>query len=111
MVLATLKLQLLGAVVALDGAHVSHEVTFELAKWPTCKNSTDVRGLWELSHIRLQILQKSPNLLKRLASAAVPAKLYFSEDVKICESPVLYGIALLRNVAGLLIELSVTISQ
>ncbi len=36
MVLATPRLQLLGAEVALDGAHISHEVTAKLAKWPTC---------------------------------------------------------------------------
>src|SRR6266436_7855801 len=44
MVLATPRLQLLGAEVALDGAHVSHEVTAKLAKWPTCTNPTEVRG-------------------------------------------------------------------
>ena len=36
MVLATPLLQLLGAEVALDGTHISHEVTAKLAKWPTC---------------------------------------------------------------------------
>src|SRR5258707_14853316 len=44
MVLATPCLQLLGAEVALDGAHISHEVTAKLAKWPTCRNPTEVRG-------------------------------------------------------------------
>src|SRR5258706_415122 len=44
MVLATPRLQLLGAEVALDGAHISHEVTAKLAKWPTCTNPTEVRG-------------------------------------------------------------------
>src|SRR5260370_18429377 len=44
MVLATLRLQLLGAEVALDGAHVSHKVTAKLAKWPTCQNPTEVWG-------------------------------------------------------------------
>ncbi len=44
MVLATLRLQLLGAEVALDGGHVSHEVTAKLAKWPMCRNPTEVRG-------------------------------------------------------------------
>ena len=44
MVLATPQLQLLGAEVALDGVHVSHEVTAKLAKWPTCQNPTEVRG-------------------------------------------------------------------
>src|SRR5258708_2948173 len=44
MVLATPRLQLLGAEVALDGAHVLHEVTAKLAKWPTCRNPTEVRG-------------------------------------------------------------------
>ncbi len=42
MVLATPRMQLLGAEVALDGAHVSHEVTAKLVKWPTCKNPTEV---------------------------------------------------------------------
>src|SRR5258708_21947022 len=44
MVLATLRLQLLGVEVALDGAHVLHEVMAKLAKWPTCENPTEVRG-------------------------------------------------------------------
>src|SRR5258705_11949253 len=44
MVLATPRMQLLGAEVALDRAHVSHEVTAKLAKWPTCKNPTKVQG-------------------------------------------------------------------
>ncbi len=44
MVLAMPRLQLLGAEVAIDGAHVSHEVTVKLARWPVCKNPTEVRG-------------------------------------------------------------------
>ena len=44
MVLAMLRLQLLGAEVAIDGAHVSHEVTAKLARWPVCKNPMEVRG-------------------------------------------------------------------
>ena len=44
MVLVTLRLQLLGAEVALDGAHVLHEVTAKLAKWPSCRNLTEVGG-------------------------------------------------------------------
>ena len=36
MVLATPRLQLLGTEVALDGVHVSHEITTKLAKWPVC---------------------------------------------------------------------------
>ena len=44
MVLAMPRLQLLGAEVAIDGAHVSHEVTTKLARWPPCKNSMEVRG-------------------------------------------------------------------
>ena len=44
MVLATPRLQLLGAEVALDGVHISHEVMAKLAKWPTCRNPTEVRG-------------------------------------------------------------------
>src|SRR5258708_1063537 len=44
MVLATPWLQLRGAEGALDGAHVSHEVTAKLAKWLTCKTPTEVCG-------------------------------------------------------------------
>ncbi len=44
MVLATPRLQLLGAEVDLKGAHVSHEVTAKLARWPTCRNPTKVQG-------------------------------------------------------------------
>ncbi len=44
MVLVTPRLQLLGAEVALDGAHVLHEVTAKLAKWPSCRNLTEVGG-------------------------------------------------------------------
>src|SRR5260221_5725552 len=44
MVLVTPRLQLLGAEVAIDGAHVSHEVTAKLARWPPCRNPMEVRG-------------------------------------------------------------------
>ncbi len=44
MVLATLRLQLLGVEVAINGAHVLHEVTAKLARWLVCKNPTEVRG-------------------------------------------------------------------
>ena len=44
MVLATPQLQLLGTEATLDRAHISHEVTAKLAKWPTCRNATKVRG-------------------------------------------------------------------
>src|SRR5258708_37427443 len=44
MVLVMLRLQLLGVEVAINGAHVSHEVMTKLARWPVCKNPTEVRG-------------------------------------------------------------------
>src|SRR5258708_20602241 len=44
MVLVTPRLELLGAEVAIDGAHVLHEVTAKLAKWPSCRNLTEVGG-------------------------------------------------------------------
>src|SRR5260221_661006 len=44
MVLATLRLQLLGVEVAINRAHVLHEVTVKLARWPVCKNPMEVRG-------------------------------------------------------------------
>src|SRR5258708_9222009 len=44
MVLAMPRLQLLGVEVVIDGAHVSHEVTAKLARWPPCRNPMEVRG-------------------------------------------------------------------
>src|SRR5258708_14115135 len=44
MVLVMPRLQLLGVEVAINGAHVSHEVTVKLARWPVCKNPMEVRG-------------------------------------------------------------------
>src|SRR5260221_9897762 len=103
MVLATLRLQLLGAEVALDGAHVSHEVTAKLAKWPTCRNPTEVWGFlgtvgvvrrWIRDFARIAkpltlLTKKMPlhefkwteeaqdamDLLKHLATTAVPVRL------------------------------------
>ena len=102
MILATPRLQLLGAEVALDGAHVSHEVTAKLAKWPTCRNPTEVRGfLGTVGVVRRWIrdfakiakpltaltrkmaphefewteeAQDAMDLLKHLASVAVPVQ-------------------------------------
>src|SRR5258708_9712565 len=103
MVLATPRLQLLGAEVALDGAHVSHEVTAKLAKWPTCRNPTEVWGFlgtvgvvrrWIRDFARIAkpltlLTKKMPlhefkwteeaqdamDLLKHLATTAVPVRL------------------------------------
>src|SRR5260221_5726346 len=102
MVLATLRLQLLGAEVALDGAHVSHEVTAKLAKWPTCRNPTEVWGFlgtvgvvrrWIRDFARIakpltlltkklplhklkwtEEAQDAMNLLKHLATPAIPVR-------------------------------------
>ena len=43
-VLATPCLAMLGAIVSIDGMHVSHEVTAKLKNWPPCRNPTEVRG-------------------------------------------------------------------
>ena len=43
-VIATPRMQLLGAEVSINGAHISHEITAKLAKWPACQNPTEVRG-------------------------------------------------------------------
>src|SRR5260221_3623696 len=103
-------MQLLGAEVALDGAHVSHEVTAKLAKWPTCKNPTKVQGfLGTVGVVRhwirdfakiakpLMLLtkkmtlsefkwteeaQESMELLKHLASTAVPIRMLDYELVR-----------------------------
>src|SRR5258708_581376 len=102
MVLATPRLQLLGAEVVLDGAHVSHEVTAKLAKWLTCQNPTEVQGFlgtvgavqhWIHDFTRIvkpltALTQKMPlsefewteeaqdamELLKHLATMAIPVQ-------------------------------------
>ena len=102
MVLAMPRLQLLGTEVALDRAHVSHEVTVKLAKWSTCRNPTEVRGfLGTVGIVRWWIrdftkiakpltaltkkmapnefewnngTQEAMELLKHLASTAVPVR-------------------------------------
>ena len=43
-VIATPRMQLLGAEVLINGAHISHEITAKLAKWLACRNPTKVRG-------------------------------------------------------------------
>ena len=43
-VLATPCLAMLGAIVSIDGMHVSHEVTAKLKNWPSCRNPTEVQG-------------------------------------------------------------------
>src|SRR5260221_559752 len=103
MVLVTLRLQLLGAEVMIDGAHVSHEVTAKLARWPACRNPTEVRGflgtvgvVWrwirDFTKIAKPLMlltkkmtlsefewteeaQESMELLKHLASTAVPVRM------------------------------------
>jgi len=103
MVLVTPRLQLLGAEVMIDGAHVSHKVTTKLARWPACRNPTEVRGflgtvgvVWRwirdfakiakplmlltkkmtLSEFKwTEEAQESMELLKHLASTAVPIRM------------------------------------
>src|SRR5258705_2255591 len=61
-------MQLLGAEVALDGAHVSHEVTAKLAKWPTCKNPTEVQGFLETVGIVQCWIQDFAKIVKPLTA-------------------------------------------
>src|SRR5258708_33874839 len=103
MVLVTPRLQLLGAEVMIDGAHVSHEVTTKLARWPACRNPMEVRGFlgtvgvvrcWirDFAKIEKQLMlltkkmtlsefewteeaQESMELLKNFASTAVPVRM------------------------------------
>ncbi len=103
MVLATPRLQLLGAEVAIDRAHVLHEATAKLARWPACRNPTEVRGflgtvgvVWHwirdfakitkplmllmkkmaLSEFEcMEEAQESMDLLKHLASTVVPVRM------------------------------------
>src|SRR5258708_24413247 len=110
MVFATLRLQLLGAEVAIDGAHVSHEVTAKLARWPACRNPTEVRGFlgtvgvvqhWirdfakiakpltlltkKMTHSEFKWMEESMEsmeLLKHLASTAVPVRMLDYELVR-----------------------------
>ncbi len=42
--LATPCLAMLGAIVLIDGMHISHEVTTKLKNWPSCRNPTEVHG-------------------------------------------------------------------
>ena len=35
---------MLGAIVSIDGMHVSHEITAKLKKWPSCWNLTEFQG-------------------------------------------------------------------
>ena len=102
MVLATPRLQLLGAEVALDEVHVLHKITAKLAKWPTCRNPTEVRGflgtvgvvrcwIWDFAKIAKPLTaltkkmaphkfewtneaQDAMELLKHLATMAVPVR-------------------------------------
>jgi len=110
MVLVTPRLQLLGAEVMIDGAHVSHEVTTKLARWPACRNPTEVRGFlgtvgvvqhWirdftkiakplmlltkkmTLSEFKwMEEAQELMELLKHLASTAVPIRMLDYELVR-----------------------------
>ncbi len=103
MVLATPRLQLLGVEVTIDRAHVSHEVTMKLARWPACRNPMEVRGFlgtvgvvqhWirdftkiakpltlltkkmTLSEFEwMEEAQESMELLKHLALTAVPVRM------------------------------------
>src|SRR5260370_21842788 len=103
MVLVTPRLQLLGAEVVIDGAHVSHKVTMKLARWPACGNPTEVRGFlgtvgvvqhWIRDFAKIakpltlltkkmtlsefewtEEAQESMELLKHLASTAVPVRM------------------------------------
>ncbi len=103
MVLATLRLQLLGVQVAIDGAHVSHEVTAKLARWLPCRNTMEVRGFlgtvgvvrrWIRDFARIakpltlltkkmalsefnwtEEAQGAMDLLKHLVSTAVPVRM------------------------------------
>jgi hypothetical protein len=43
-IIMTPQLALLGEVVSKEGAHVSHEINAKLNKWPSCHNSSEVRG-------------------------------------------------------------------
>ena len=43
-VLSMPHLAMLGAIVSIDGMHVSHEITTKLKKWPLCQNPTEVQG-------------------------------------------------------------------
>ena len=44
MVLATPHLAMLGAIVLIEGMHVSHEITAKLKNWPSCRNPSEVQG-------------------------------------------------------------------
>ena len=108
--IATPRMQLLGAEVSIEGAHVSHEITAKLAKWPSCRNPTEVRGFlgtvgvvrrWIQDFARIAKpltaltkkmaphefkwtanAQEAMNTLKALASTAVPVRALDYEEAR-----------------------------
>src|SRR5260221_9301959 len=85
MVLATPHLQLLGAKVTVDGAHISHEVTAKLAKWPTCRNPTEVCGfLGTVRVVRRWIrdFAKIAKPLTALTKKMVPHEFEWTEEAQ-----------------------------
>ena len=44
MVLVTPHLAMLGAIVSIEGMHVSHEITAKLKNWPSCGDPSEVQG-------------------------------------------------------------------
>ena len=73
LILATPHLQLLGAEVSWEGAHVLHETTVKLAKWPHCKNPMEVRGflgtvgVWQWIKDFMKIVKPLMVLTKKMA--------------------------------------------
>ncbi|SRR5258708_11753336 len=82
MVLATPRLQLLGAEVVLDGVHILHEVTAKLAKWLTCRNLTEIVKPLTVLTKKMPLhkfewseeAQDAMDLLKHLATTAMPVR-------------------------------------
>ena len=109
-VIATPRMQSLGAEVSIEGAHASHEITAKLAKWPSCRNLTEVRGFlgtvgvvrcWIQNFARIAKpltaltrkmaphefkwmaeAQEAMDMLKALASTAVPVRSLDYEEAR-----------------------------
>ena len=86
MVLATPWLQPLGAEVSIKGAHVSHEVTAKLKRWPLCCNPTKVRGfLGTVGVVRwwIQDFAKIAKPLTVLMRKMVPREFGWMEEAQL----------------------------
>src|SRR6266581_2895476 len=76
---------MLGAVVSIHGMHVSHEVTAKLARWPSCRNPSEVQGfLGTIGVIRCWIkdFARIAKLLTLLTKKMAPNEFRWSPEAE-----------------------------